>query len=214
MRMECDKAKDIISKTGCDFYNRGWMYGTSGNLSARVEDGPYGLRFAITASGVDKGTLSPEDILIFSPNNPAPPKQGLRPSAETSIHTAVYEARADAGAVLHVHTPESTVYSMASTLTGTPAMFPITGYEMIKGLGVWEENAEVHIPVFENHGIVPTIAGEINQYLNSNPDALPVFLIRGHGLTAWGKNVVEAKHRLEIGHFLSTCELIRSKHPA
>src|SRR5688500_8544593 len=45
------------------FYARGWLMGTSGNLSAVVEREP--LRLAITASGVDKGELKHEQVLLI-----------------------------------------------------------------------------------------------------------------------------------------------------
>jgi methylthioribulose-1-phosphate dehydratase len=208
--MNSEQARQALSSLGKDFYNRGWMYGTSGNLSCRVEDELAMDMLAITASGVDKGRLKKEDILVYSPTDGVP-EGHLRPSAETSIHDAVYRARPEAGAVLHVHTVESTIYSMSAETEGSPAQLSLTGYEMIKGLGVWEPGVTVQIPVFENHGDVPQIAEDIYRFLEAEPNALPVFLIRGHGLTSWGKNITHARHHLEIGHFLSACEIQRTQ---
>src|SRR5436309_11486614 len=50
-----------LSEIGREFYMRGWVLGTSGNFSAVLSREP--LRFAITSTGVDKGTLSPPHIL-------------------------------------------------------------------------------------------------------------------------------------------------------
>jgi len=208
--MNSDQARKALSALGKDFYNRGWMYGTSGNLSCRVEDEQAKDMLAITASGVDKGNLKKEDILVYSPKAGVPEGR-LRPSAETSIHDAVYRARPEAQAVLHVHTVESTIYSMTAVAEGSPPQLSLSGYEMIKGLGVWEPGVTIQIPVFENHGDVPRIAEDIYSFLIENPHALPVFLIRGHGLTSWGKDIIQARHHLEIGHFLSACEIQRTR---
>ena len=50
-----------LAEIGRQFYSRGWVLGTSGNFSAVLSRDP--LRLAITSSGVDKGSLSPGDIL-------------------------------------------------------------------------------------------------------------------------------------------------------
>jgi methylthioribulose-1-phosphate dehydratase len=63
---------------------RGWTPATSGNLSVRASDG-----FWVTASGLDKGSLTREDLLSVDPDgNPRDPNR--RPSAETALHTAIY----------------------------------------------------------------------------------------------------------------------------
>src|SRR5918999_4235870 len=85
-------------------YLRGWASGTSGNYSAVVSPNP--LRLAITPSGVDKGSLSAEQILEINEHGGLVAGSG-RPSAEASIHIAINRARG-AGAVLHTHSVWST----------------------------------------------------------------------------------------------------------
>src|SRR6185295_13172672 len=78
------------------FYERGWMMGTAGNLSLRLADGT----FWITASGKPKGRLQAEDFLRVAPGGEVL-KRGReedRPSAETSLHDAVYRLFPEAGA--------------------------------------------------------------------------------------------------------------------
>ena len=125
-----------LAAQGREFYPRGWMYGTSGNLSVRLEESP--LRIGVTASGVDKGSLSAEDIVTIE-RGAEPFPAHLRPSAETSIHEAVYTALEDVNAVLHVHTPASTVLSMRVNDGTTLGHLHLQGYEMLKGLGFWDE---------------------------------------------------------------------------
>src|SRR5918994_3949389 len=107
-------------------YARGWAPGTSGNFSAIVSRVP--LRLAITASGVDKGTLTPDYIVEIDGLGRVVTGSG-RPSAEASLHLAIARVRG-AGAVLHTHSIWSTILSDAATEAG----LAIEGYEMLKGL--------------------------------------------------------------------------------
>src|SRR3954463_7755592 len=88
-----------LVEVGRQFYGRGWVLGTSGNFSAVLSRDP--LRLAITPSGVDKGRLSPRDILETARHGEALTGSG-RPSAEATLHLAIVRARRT-GAVLHTH---------------------------------------------------------------------------------------------------------------
>jgi len=55
-----------LAGVGRHAHTRGWALGTSGNFSAVVGTDP--LRLAITASGLDKGRLLPEQILEVDGN--------------------------------------------------------------------------------------------------------------------------------------------------
>ena len=88
-----------LVETGRRLERRGWALGTSGNFSAVLAYDP--LRLAITASGVDKASLSEKDIVEVDGNAQVVRGNG-RPSAEAHLHVAVVKARG-AGAVLHTH---------------------------------------------------------------------------------------------------------------
>src|SRR5258708_6986968 len=85
----------LLIEAGRDFYARGWMLGTSGNLSARLDSEP--LLLAITASGAPKGALTPNHILQIDQLGNVTLGEG-RPSDETRLHLTVVGAR-QAGAV-------------------------------------------------------------------------------------------------------------------
>ncbi|MGH2415067.1 MAG: class II aldolase/adducin family protein, partial [Microcystaceae cyanobacterium] len=82
------------------FYQLGWMVGTAGNLSAKMPDGS----FWITASGRSKGKLCGSDFVRISPDGGIleSPHAANRPSAETSIHQAIYSLFPDVNACYHV----------------------------------------------------------------------------------------------------------------
>jgi methylthioribulose-1-phosphate dehydratase len=180
------------------FYQQGWMLGTAGNLSAKVADGS----FWITASGCAKGRLTIHDFVRMQGDlahltSVEVPVQ-RQPSAETSIHAAIYELFPDAQACFHVH-------SVAATLIGQQAAggaLALPPLEMLKGFGLWVENPTVTLPVFENHLDVPAIAQEIQQSFHQQLPAVPALLIKNHGVTVWGNSITQAFHHLEIAEFI------------
>src|SRR6185312_16656658 len=90
------------------FYGRGWLLGTSGNLSAVVQREP--LRLAMSPSGVDKGELRPDQLLAIDENARIVNRDSGKPSDESLLHIRVVKERA-AGAVLHTHSVWNTILS-------------------------------------------------------------------------------------------------------
>jgi methylthioribulose-1-phosphate dehydratase len=184
------------------FYDRGWMWGTAGNLSLRLADGS----FWITASGKAKGRLTPEDFLRIAPGGEVVEKgrPDDRPSAETSLHGAIYRLVPEAGACFHVHSISGNV---AARLTegsegadGDDLRLP--PLEMLKGLGVWDQDPNVALAVFPNHLHVPRIAEELVARFAMAPPQVPGFLIRDHGLTTWGRDAEAALHHVELFEYI------------
>jgi methylthioribulose-1-phosphate dehydratase len=184
-----------IAELGRQAHRRGWALGTSGNFSAVVSREP--LRLAITASGVDKGRLAPAQVLEIDGEGRAVRGRG-RPSAETSLHLAIVRARA-AGAVLHTHSPWSTLLLDAHAAAGGLA---IEGYEMLKGLdGVATHEHREWLPIVENTQDWSAGAADVEALLGRQPDAHGL-LIRRHGLYTWGRDFDEAVRHLEVLEFL------------
>ncbi|MFI6040748.1 S-methyl-5-thioribose-1-phosphate isomerase [Nocardia sp. NPDC051321] len=181
-------------------YRRGWMPGTAGNISVRT-----GTTAVITGSGLSKGELTEHDMVTVQVADSTPIAGSARkPSAETTIHTAAYRATA-AQAVVHIHPPYATALATRSGASDELSFLRITGYELIKGLG-GTDPAAIDIPVFPNWSDVPRIGADIERYLTGHPAALPVLFIAGHGITAWGDNLSQARDRAECLEAL--CELV------
>jgi methylthioribulose-1-phosphate dehydratase len=174
---------DLI-KAAHYFHQCGWMWGTAGNLSIRLEDDS----FWITASGKAKGELTENEL-------PAP---DLKPSAETSIHQAIYALFPEARACYHVHSIEA---NLVSNFTLEPQL-PLPPLEMIKGFGIWEEHPHCAIPLFDNHLDVPKIGQAIRDRFHAAPPQIPALLIRNHGVTVWGRSAAEARNRIELAEFV------------
>jgi len=180
---------------GTGFHRRGWMLGTSGNLSAVVARDP--VRLAITRSGVDKGTLTPEQILEVGEAGQVLKGDG-KASDETSLHLEIVRRRG-AGSVLHTHSVWGTILSQAHEEKGGLAL---EGYEMLKGLaGVGTHEHREWLPVLENTQDYKALVTEIATTLDRHPGAHGL-LLSGHGLYTWGQDVAEAKRHVEILEFL------------
>jgi methylthioribulose-1-phosphate dehydratase len=189
------------------FYTQGWMLGTAGNLSAKMPDGS----FWITGSGKSKGKLYHEDFVRVYPDGNVQPAAQLepltKPSAETSIHSCIYELFPDAIACYHVHSVDANLVS--NFVEGDELALP--PLEMIKGLGVWQENPKCIMPLFDNHLHVPQIADNIKtRFLNQKPH-IPALLIRNHGVTVWANSLETARNYIEITEFLFRYMVAASK---
>jgi methylthioribose-1-phosphate isomerase/methylthioribulose-1-phosphate dehydratase len=159
------------------------MEGTSGNLSVRP--GVAGPTISISASGREKGSLTPRDVVeVEVETGRALPGDG-RPSAETAIHLALYTAFPDCHAVVHAHPPYATAVSVRAARAGLESV-GFEEYEIIKGFGLSGE-PRVSIPIFHNHRDVARIAAEVREYYEARrgwPETPDTFLISHHGATA------------------------------
>ncbi len=184
-----------LAQLGRAFYARGWVLGTSGNLSAVVSRHP--LRLAITATGLDKALLAPEQILEVDSRLKVVRGRQL-PSAEARIHLAIVRARR-AGAVLHTHSIWSTILSDDYAGEGGLA---VEGYEMLKGLaGVTSHEHREWLPILENSQDYEALTRTLEKTVLRHP-AVHGFLLRRHGLYSWGRDLAEAKRHVEILEFL------------
>jgi methylthioribulose-1-phosphate dehydratase len=178
-----------------NFYQRGWVLGTSGNFSAVLSREP--MRLAITSTGLDKGSLTPEHFLEMDDAANVLRGEG-KPSAEALLHIAIVRAL-QAGAVLHTHSVWSTVLSETLASQGGLAL---QGYEMLKGLeGIRTHQHREWLPILENSQDMVELSLHVTQVLRENP-GLHGFLLRGHGLYTWGSSLQEAKRHVEILEFL------------
>ncbi|WP_456275767.1 methylthioribulose 1-phosphate dehydratase [Bacillus sp. AK128] len=177
---------------------RDWFPGTSGNLSIKVSNQP--LTFLVTASGKDKRKRTNEDFLLVDEKGQAVGETHLKPSAETLLHTEVYN-RTNAGCCLHVHTVDNNVIS---DLFYPKGEIVFQKQELIKAFGLWEEDATYTVPIIYNHADIPTLAEAFVPFITADAGAV---LIQNHGITVWGKTPLEAKRYLEACEFLFSYEL-------
>lgn len=177
---------------------QGWCPATGGNFSVRLGE----ESALITASGFHKGQLTPEQLLeVGLDGQPRTPE--LKPSAETLLHLRLYQLDPAIGAVLHTHSVASTVLSR---LEPGPWL-TLSGYEMQKSLsGNRTHDASIRIAILDNAQDMTLLADELSRRWQSAPLQWG-FLVRGHGLYIWGREMNEARRHLEGLEFLLACEL-------
>ncbi|MCX7096838.1 MAG: methylthioribulose 1-phosphate dehydratase [Methylococcales bacterium] len=176
--------------------SKGWVPATSGNFSVRLPDGT----IAITVSGKHKGQLQLEDIMLIDADANA--LDGKKPSAETVLHTSLYQRYPDIKAILHPHPLNAT---LISRLFNTKLV--LKDYELLKALsGITTHECQVVVPIFANDQDIPRLAAQVGQYLDNTPVCY-AYIIAGHGLYTWGSSVQETLRHLEALDFLFDCEL-------
>ena len=176
---------------------QGWCPATGGNFSVRIDD----ASVWVTASGRHKGKLTPDDLLKVDLQG-QPIDSSLKPSAETQLHTALYALDHDIGAVLHTHSVVSTVLSRLETSDS----LLLRGYEMQKSLsGNQTHDDSIAIRVFDNTQDMEALAQQLKEVWIQSPLRWG-FLVRGHGLYVWGRDMAEARRHLEGLEFLFACE--------
>ncbi|MFB6350922.1 MAG: methylthioribulose 1-phosphate dehydratase [Bradymonadaceae bacterium] len=189
----------VIVDAGQVLDGRGWSPATSSNYSARIDR----EHIAITVSGTHKGKLEVRDVMVVDRDG-EPVHCAARPSAETLLHTVIYNLYPEVGAVLHTHSTTSTVLSRHLSDQDELAM---TDYELQKALPGYETHASnLCLPIFENTQDISALAERTRRYLTEHPDH-PGYLIRGHGLYTWGQTMEDCLRHVEALEFLMSCEL-------
>lgn len=177
---------------------RGWAVATSGNFSVRVSP----ERIAITASGVDKGQVTARDVLLVRPDGQ--PLEHGKPSAETPLHTALYQSSPAIGAVGHTHSVAGTVLSRRHAAQGE---LRLSGYEMSKALvpASGETLHDLVLPIVPNQQDTRSLANVVGARLAET--AALAYLVEGHGLTTWGASAADLRRHVEALEFMLACEL-------
>jgi len=190
---------EALCRAAHECARRGWVPATAGNFSFRdAESG----RIFITASGLDKGAITPDDLLEIDADYNVLAGAG-KPSAETSLHGVIYRDRPGTGAIFHVHTIWNTLLSDRFAKAGAVAL---EAYELLKALSsVTTHRHRELVPILENSQEYVGLALELEVALKNYPEAHGV-LLRRHGLYTWGKSVAEARRHLEALEFLFEVE--------
>jgi len=167
--------KDII-EVGKRIYNRGYVASNDGNISARIDSG----RILITPTGVSKGFMKPEDLIIVDLSGKKITGK-KKQSSESNMHLKIYKDRPDVMSVCHAHPPYSTAFAVAGI-----ALNKMVLPEVIISIGT--------IPIVE-YGTTGTdeLYGMISKYIQD----FDAFLLENHGALTVGSSVLNAYHKME-----------------
>lgn len=204
----CDphqQAETVLIHLGQWIDTRQWCPATGGNFSHRLDEDTV----LITRSGCHKGTLTPADLLTVSldgePTTTAEPLG--KPSAETLLHTTIYQQDPTAKVVLHTHSVNSTVLSRITS----GQWLTISGFEMQKALtGNTSHEHTIRLAIVDNDQDMMRLAQVVQKRWADSPLQWG-FLVRGHGLYSWGDSPETARQHLEGLEFLFACVLDMKK---
>jgi methylthioribulose-1-phosphate dehydratase len=190
-----------LRSVGSQLWTRGWSLGTSSNYSVVVNRNP--LQLLITASGKDKGHLSPNDFVLVDEHGKLTLPGQAKSSAETLLHCTAAQ-HCGAGAVLHTHSVWGTLLSHHFFALGG---IRLEGFEMLKGLeGITTHESSFWLPIFDNTQDIPALQKQVIEYLEKKPNEKCLgYLIRRHGLYTWGKDLAAATRHIEVIEFLLEC---------
>ena len=166
--MNENQKRDQIVLLAKSMFERGLTFGSSGNISARVDDG-----WLMTPTGSTMGTLDPAKISKL--NNEGTHIQGDKPTKESFLHRVMYEQRPGTGAVVHLHSTHSVAVSCLVDIDKKNVLPPITAYYVMKigtlplvpyfppgdlnlAKAVSEMATDHHAVLLANHG--PVVAGK------------------------------------------------------
>ncbi len=114
-----------VAALGRSLFERGYVSGSAGNLSARLPDG-----FLVTPTNSCLGRLDPARIAKV--DAAGKPLSGDPPSKETFLHLAVYRSRPDENAVVHLHSPHAAAVSCLADVDPADVLPPLTPYYVMR----------------------------------------------------------------------------------
>ena len=120
------RLRDLICRFGDLLYRRGYAHGSSGNISARVEDG-----ILVTPTNSCLGLLDPERIAKLAPDGAH--LSGDKPSKEGFLHLAMYEERPSARGIVHLHCTHCVAVScLHHPEPADDVLPPLTAYHVMR----------------------------------------------------------------------------------
>lgn len=124
--MSTSAEAEAICRLGESMFQRGLTFGSSGNISVRLEDGGW----LMTPTNVSMGELDPTRLSRLDSSGRL--VSGDPPTKEAFLHRVMYEGRTDARAVVHLHSTHSVAVSCLSEIDPQDVLPPITAYYVMR----------------------------------------------------------------------------------
>ncbi|MFA6317194.1 MAG: class II aldolase/adducin family protein [Elusimicrobiota bacterium] len=181
MKKTDDAHRQDLVKAGKRFHELGFCPSTSGNISVRLD----AWRVMITPTGVSKGDMKPEDMVVISPKGEH--RFGRKKaSSEKQMHLLVYSLRPEVGAVVHAHPAKATAFACAGLALDQNLA---TEFTMMVG--------PVPLAKYGTPG-TPDLAASLEGLIPKHN----AVLMGNHGVVAYGRDIFEAVGRMEmVEHF-------------
>jgi ribulose-5-phosphate 4-epimerase/fuculose-1-phosphate aldolase len=120
------KARDEIRAVGASLFSRGLTFGSTGNISVRLAHGGW----LMTPTNASLGDLDPGRLSMFDADGRH--IAGDKPTKEAMLHFSMYRERADARAVVHLHSTHSVAVSLLEDVNPDDVLPPLTAYFVMR----------------------------------------------------------------------------------
>jgi ribulose-5-phosphate 4-epimerase/fuculose-1-phosphate aldolase len=120
-----NQAREFIAEIGRSMFERRLTFGSSGNISVRIDDG-----WLMTPTGSSLGRLDPAKLSKL--DDAGKLVAGDAPTKESFLHLAMYRERDKAGAVVHLHSTHSVAVSCLHGIDHDDVLPPITAYYVMR----------------------------------------------------------------------------------
>lgn len=117
--------REAICRVGQSLFDRRLTFGSSGNISVRLDDG-----WLLTPTNIAMGALDPARLSKLDPDGRH--LSGDKPTKETFLHLGMYKHRADAHAVVHLHSTYSVAVSCLVDVDPEDVLPPLTAYYIMR----------------------------------------------------------------------------------
>lgn len=175
--MSSDLREEIVWAAHA-IYARGLSHGSTGNISARTDDG-----FLVTPTGSNLGRLTPDGLSLLDEQGRH--LDGPKASKEAFLHLAMYRARPTARAVVHTHSAAAAAVSTLASPAGQSAIPPLTAYFSMR-VGC--------LPLLPYAAPGDERIGDVAQRA---AESHPALLLRNHGPIGGGASVMAALDVIE-----------------
>ncbi|MBW9064117.1 aldolase [Rhizobium herbae] len=120
------RLREEICRYGRSLFERGLTPGSSGNISLRLEDGGW----LVTPTNASLGFLDPARISRLDAEGRL--LAGDKPTKEIPLHTALYDTRGSARAIVHLHSTHAVALTMLPEIDPRAALPPMTPYYLMR----------------------------------------------------------------------------------
>src|ERR1700746_1220867 len=120
------RLREDICRFGRSLFERGLTPGSSGNISVKLDD----RGWLVTPTNASLGFLDPARLSRLTSDGKL--VSGDAPTKEVPLHSALYQTRSAARAVVHLHSTHSVALSMLPEIDPRAALPPMTAYYMMK----------------------------------------------------------------------------------
>ena len=173
------RLREDICRYGRSLFERGLTPGSSGNISLRLPDGGW----LVTPTNASLGFLDPARISRLDQQGRL--VSGDKPTKEIPLHSALYESRSEAKAIVHLHSTHAVAVSMLPEIDPRQVLPPLTPYYLMRTGGT------ALVPYYRpgDPAVADAIRGLAGRYSS--------VLLANHGPVVAGKTLEAARNAIE-----------------